>query len=261
MKAFNGRLVVRRDGPIVVVGPKRAYKLALRRVLRQRLAMELAGNRQACADPFWRDAVLPVRGGPFGLIMPAGDPVDERDPRVDQCLATRLQALETAPRDRADRLVATAILDHLAVAEDDRVRRARILNQLAGFQLPRSSAHGDFHHGNLLARDGQLAIIDWGCYRRVSSFLLDAVHYRIRYWCLQRRRSWVDVAYGDQWAAADMRRLAERFEVRPDQLVAAYAVNRASLETAQYLPALREPPRAVSVKHRAVIERVDDDLR
>jgi Ser/Thr protein kinase RdoA (MazF antagonist) len=41
-------------------------------------------------------------------------------------------------------------------------RFAEICEQLAGFKIPETINHGDFHDGNVLVKDGRITLFDWG---------------------------------------------------------------------------------------------------
>jgi hypothetical protein len=43
-----------------------------------------------------------------------------------------------------------------------RPRFEQICSELAGFEIPESLNHGDFHDGNVLIRDGHITFFDWG---------------------------------------------------------------------------------------------------
>jgi hypothetical protein len=93
-------------------------------------------------------------------------------PRVEALLAAGCpdRRLERLAQDIKTLLYEPSVLTRLLPEEVDRLqalvpRFEQMCERLAGYGVPQTLLHGDFHGGNLLARDGHILIFDWtdGC--------------------------------------------------------------------------------------------------
>jgi len=256
MKLFNGRLILRDKRTIVVILRRGVFKFLIGRDATIRFAHELEGQWRAMLDPMWASLVHPVKCIPFGMMSARCWPVCPDDSRINTLISERLAWIERdSPRCRADTVVDTSLLDG-RVADDlgKEALAAWVKHYLGGFELPLSSAHGDFHLGNIMVFRGGLVMIDWEYYRKHSCFLFDVMHFYVQKLREEVRESWVEVAFKRLPEYPVILDLAKRFGVGCIQLVVAYAVNRSAME------ALNDGANVgrISVEHREKFVRLLD---
>lgn len=99
------------------------------------------------------------------------------------------------------------VLEGLLPEEIERLQRLEprfeeMRKQLAAYGVPQTLAHGDFHGGNLLARDGQVLIFDWtdGCIAHPFIDLITAINNRYPHF-EEREKASIRDAYLAAWTA------------------------------------------------------------
>jgi hypothetical protein len=187
------------------------------------------------ADPFWSGLVVPARrcgnvlvSRRYTAAFPAHQAAAER------LIEDKLAALIRADRTAAVELIDLAPLVRLAGVSSVGVDFEPISSAAALLRLPVSSSHGDFFAGNMVWRLEQVALIDWDSYRAHSSFVLDALHFRIN--ALQRQtdgKSWTRLIFDEALKDEHIGVLASRFDTPIGRLLLVYALDRISRETTQ----------------------------
>lgn len=250
----------RRGGALVLLGPERVYKVALNPQQMRQIRDEVAGNRAAQGDAFWRGAILPARPVPLGLVSPRAVALAPADPVIARYLAAGLQRVERKPVRPADQLVQRHLFETLMSQRGADQQRGRILHYLSDFRIPESSAHGDLNAHNFLVWNGRVVVIDWGLYRPVSSFIFDAAHHYIIHEAMRARLSWIDVVFDSMPRASAIQALARRFDLTVRQLIVAYAMNRADTEGEQFRRLNGALPARFRSKYERVYARIDQWL-
>ena len=243
-----------RDGTLLVFTPRHVLKLLPGRSGRHLRRNEIAGNAAAMSDEFWRGNVVPVTEKLGGILAERCRPVigaGAAEPLIDE----KLRRLEGCVARPADQLVDTGHIHDLVGYGLDADVPSVVDDMLGGVRLPGSSAHGDFILGNIVHRNGALALIDWDCYRSNSSFLLDVCHFYVDGLCRATAKSWTRVVFEEFLDCREAERAIARFELPLAACVGPYAVNRSALEIAQ-TPGLPTMTGGQIEKHVAVHRRL-----
>ena len=129
--------------------------------------------------------------------------------RVDELLGLGFpdRRLERLAEELETLLYDPVVLVGLLPDEIERLQRLRPLFEemcarLAGYGVPQTLLHGDFHGGNLLARDGNILIFDWtdGCIAHPFLDLITGINNRYPAFNEQEQVAIRD-AYLAEWSA------------------------------------------------------------
>ncbi len=130
-------------------------------------------------------------------------------PRVDELLSAGCpdRRLERLAGEIETLLSDPVVLEGLLPQEIDLLQglapRFEVMcEQLAGYAVPQTLAHGDFHGGNLLGRDGKVLIFDWtdGCIAHPFIDLITAINNRYPHFD-EREQAGIRNAYLSSWTA------------------------------------------------------------
>lgn len=226
---------------------------------RRRLAAKRAGARAAASDPLWADTVVPVYGGPLMLVSPWVDIEASREQEERALLRDRLARLEDAPLVPAARLVGWPRLrsEWSGIGVDKGTLDAceRVLGQLP---LPRSSAHGDLHRGNLGRSGNDTRLIDWESYSPRSSLAFDLANYETEAAAEATGAPW-ERSLGVLPEAPLISATASRWSIPATRLVLAYVVQRLGRHT-RVLEGVRHAPGEKLRRHVTTLRRAVEQL-
>lgn len=190
--------------------------------------MEEAGNKCALKTHFWKKDVIQVRPHFLGLSMAKGIPATGAEAEeVERFVASKLEQALHYPTQRASKSFDFNKLRSLELHGMEKGLIQKIEALVGCVQLPATSAHGDFHLGNILFVGSAIKIIDWSMFSCKGSFITDYIHFYNFRNAVAHKESW-SVAILKK--AAYLESIASLCSTSPRHLRAVYCLSRISGE-------------------------------
>ncbi|PBB06461.1 phosphotransferase [Salimicrobium humidisoli] len=219
-------------GALILFTSKYVFKFPINKMGYYTISQEKYSYMKAKQDVFFMNNILPSGSFITGIKTLRGNPIKKTEElvRIDDYILEKLRYSKKYPFVSAEKIIDYSYIHILINYNVEKL----IQNYLKKIYIPNTPAHGDLHIGNLLMNNGEIAIIDWGGYKKNSSFCFDAFHYYVRYYSKSRNKSWVDVIFSEFSISKEAVILSKIAGQDIETLSIAYAINRASLEIEQF---------------------------
>ena len=201
---------------------------------RRKIQLEFLGNVAARNDHFWRGHVVKVKKIPGAILSKKCEQITIKNSSEIQMFISNMNSvINKCDKNYAINLIEYDYLDYLMEKGLSEDIVESIKKKLMSIRLPVSSAHGDFIVSNIVKEDGHLALIDWDCYKKNSSFILDIIHFHINNICINDRLSWTLVVFKEEKVLSCLADILDNVKLAYLDAIIVYAVNRTALEIRQ----------------------------
>lgn len=172
---------------LLLLGPRRVARIPFGTGATREAMRESRRLRQAQRDPFYAQYVPQISSlGPL-LLMERLTPTSYSPESMEPFFTSALEAEEAMPTVPAIELIDREQLEFLLSACG--LTPEKYQRFLSDIYLPSSSAHGDFHAGNIMLRGDDIKLIDWSNFSLNSSRLFDLIDYHV---CADGSVSWIE---------------------------------------------------------------------